>query len=106
MLTLLGWIVGGFGLAIGVWFFLIFLDWLGDIGQDITEEQARERWRRLREQERKQEEAQQEEERRRVLWRDPVWRRRRIARLVIGTSGACALGLLLAWVLGLAFPAR
>ena len=40
-MTFVGWIVGGFGLAIGVWFFLIFLDWLGDLGQDITEEQAK-----------------------------------------------------------------
>ena len=41
MLTFLGWIVGGFGLAIGVWLFVAFLDWLGDLGQEITEEQAR-----------------------------------------------------------------
>ncbi len=47
MLTLLGWIVGGFGLAIGVWFFLIFLDWIGNIGQDITEEQARAQSRKM-----------------------------------------------------------
>jgi hypothetical protein len=47
MATVLGWIVGGFGLAVGVWFFLIFLDWIGDWGQDITVEQARIQSRRM-----------------------------------------------------------
>lgn len=47
MLRVLGWIAGGFGLAVGVWFFLIFLDWIGNIGQDITEEQARTQARKM-----------------------------------------------------------
>lgn len=46
-MTLLGWILGGIGLAIGVWFFLIFMDWLTDLGQDITEEQARQQARTM-----------------------------------------------------------
>lgn len=46
MLTFLGWIVGGIGLVIGVWLFVAFLDWLGDIGSGFTEEQARKQTRR------------------------------------------------------------
>lgn len=45
-MTLLGWIAGGIGLAVGVWFFVAFLDWLGDIGSGFTAEQAREQTRR------------------------------------------------------------
>lgn len=52
MLTILGWIVGGLGLAIGVWLFIAFLDWLGDIGSGFTEEQAKRQTRRWLERER------------------------------------------------------
>jgi len=40
------WILEGVGLAVGVWFFLVFLDWIGDIGSGFTEEQARRQTRR------------------------------------------------------------
>lgn len=96
-MTLLGWIVGGFGLAIGAWFFVIFLDWLGDFGQNITEEQARKQLRRSEERERREEEQREEAEKRRALWRQPEWRRRRIAIL----AGAVTISMLLAWGLAL-----
>lgn len=51
MLTILGWIAGGLGIAIGVWLFVAFLDWLGDIGSGFTEEQARLQTRRMLERE-------------------------------------------------------
>ena len=46
MLTVLGWICGGVSLAVGVWLFVAFIDWLGDIGGGFTEEQARKQTRR------------------------------------------------------------
>ena len=36
----------GIGLLIGVWCFLGLINWLGNIGQDITEEEADQRTRR------------------------------------------------------------
>lgn len=40
METVLGWIVGGFALAFGVWLFVAFIAWLESMG-GLTEEQAR-----------------------------------------------------------------
>lgn len=45
-MTVIGWVVGGFALAFGVWMFVAFLDWLGDLGSGFTEEQARRQIRR------------------------------------------------------------
>lgn len=47
MLTVLGWIAGGFGLALGAWLFVIFLDMLGDIGGGMTKKQVREHERTM-----------------------------------------------------------
>ena len=45
-MTVLGWIIAGIGLAVGVWLFIAFLDWLGDIGSGFTPEQAQRQTRR------------------------------------------------------------
>ena len=43
---MIGWVIGGIGLAVGVWLFVAFIDWLGDIGTGFTPEQARRQTRR------------------------------------------------------------
>lgn len=48
-------VVLGFGLLVGVWLLLAIIDWLGNMGQEITEDEARLRIRRSLEKERRRE---------------------------------------------------
>lgn len=44
------WILEGIGIVLAVWFFMLFLDWIGGIGQHLTPDQARRRTLRWLEQ--------------------------------------------------------